>query len=99
MIQPRFFGISKIKLFNSNSSNSFNNNNKLNIIDVGTGGGFPGLPLAIINPTASFTLLDSNRKKMMVVQDIVNSLDLNNVKVITSRAELYTTEKFDFILG
>ena len=36
---------------------------------------------------------------MMVVQDIVNSLDLNNVKVITSRAELYTTEKFDFILG
>lgn len=82
--------ISKIKLFYDNN---------LNIIDVGTGGGFPGLPLAIINPTASFTLLDSNTKKMTVVQDIVNSLELTNVKVIISRAELYTTEKFDFILG
>lgn len=68
------------------------------IIDVGTGGGFPGLPLAILNPEAHFTLLDSNNKKMMVVRDLVTTLGLPNVEVICDRAEK-VDKKFDFILG
>jgi 16S rRNA (guanine527-N7)-methyltransferase len=68
------------------------------VIDVGTGGGLPGLPLAIICPDAHFTLLDSNSKKMMVVNEIANSLGLNNVNVVCSRAEKLN-DKFDFLLG
>ena len=68
------------------------------VIDVGTGGGLPGLPLAIICPDAQFTLIDSNSKKMMVVSDMAASLGLKNVRVICCRAEKLT-EKFDFLLG
>ena len=68
------------------------------VIDVGTGGGLPGLPLAIICPDAHFTLLDSNSKKMMVVSEIANSLGLKNVNVVCSRAEKLN-DKFDFLLG
>lgn len=68
------------------------------VIDVGTGGGLPGLPLAIICPDAQFTLIDSNSKKMMVVNDMAASLGLKNVRVICCRAEKLT-EKFDFLLG
>lgn len=68
------------------------------VIDVGTGGGLPGLPLAIICPDAHFTLLDSNSKKMMVVSEIASSLGLKNVNVVCSRAEKLT-DKFDFLLG
>ncbi len=71
------------------------------VIDVGTGGGLPGLPLAVICPTAKFTLLDSSSKKMRVVQDMVDRLGLRNVRVMTSRAEDYLEGKgrFDFLLG
>lgn len=68
------------------------------IIDVGTGGGFPGLPLAIAHPSVQFTLLDSSGVKMKVVEDIVTSMGLRNVKVVTMRAEQYT-EKHTFVLG
>jgi 16S rRNA (guanine527-N7)-methyltransferase len=63
-----------------------------------SGGGLPGLPMAIVNPEAHFTLIDSNSKKMKVVQNIVDTLKLPNVKVVCSRAEDYH-EKHDFILG
>jgi len=69
------------------------------IIDVGTGGGLPGLPLAIVNPQATFTLLDSNSKKMMVVEDLVRVLGLESrVTVAKSRAEDHK-QTYDFILG
>ena len=68
------------------------------VIDVGTGGGLPGLPLAIICPDAHFTLVDSNTKKMMVVNDIAKSMGLKNVRVICNRAEKLS-DKYDFLLG
>lgn len=61
-------------------------------------GGLPGLPLAIACPNTQFTLIDSNVKKMMVVQDLVDSLGLKNVRVICNRAEKLN-ENFDFMLG
>eukprot|EP00746_Dinoflagellata_sp_MGD_P012560 gnl/MRDRNA2_/MRDRNA2_126836_c0_seq1.p1 gnl/MRDRNA2_/MRDRNA2_126836_c0~~gnl/MRDRNA2_/MRDRNA2_126836_c0_seq1.p1 ORF type:complete len:363 (+),score=69.23 gnl/MRDRNA2_/MRDRNA2_126836_c0_seq1:187-1275(+) len=69
------------------------------VIDVGTGGGLPGLPMSIVNPEAHFTLLDSIGKKMMVVEDLVTKLGLSNVSVVRSRAEALTDRKFDFMLG
>ena len=54
--------------------------------------------MSIVNPDAHFTLIDSNSKKMKVVQNIVDTLKLSNVKVVCSRAEDYH-EKYDFILG
>eukprot|EP01038_Epipyxis_sp_PR26KG_P004392 gene4392-6211_t len=68
------------------------------VIDVGTGGGLPGIPLAIAFPDTKFTLLDSNNKKMKIVNDISKSLNLNNVRCIVSRAENFD-EKFDSIVG
>ena len=61
-------------------------------------GGLPGLPLAIACPNTQFTLIDSNTKKMMVVQDLADQLELKNVRVICSRAEKLN-ERFDFMLG
>ena len=68
------------------------------IIDVGTGGGFPGIPLAILFPQAHFHLIDSVGKKIKVVQEIAQALNLTNVTTQTIRAEAVKA-KFDFILG
>lgn len=68
------------------------------VIDVGCGGGFPGLPMAIACPNTRFTLLDSNGKKMKVVEDLVNQLQLKNVKVVNDRAENHK-EKYQILMG
>jgi len=72
--------------------------NKTNILDVGTGGGFPGIPLAILFPDCNFTLVDSIAKKIHVVDSIVNSLKLDNISTSISRVESLNT-KYDFIVS
>ncbi len=68
------------------------------IFDVGTGGGFPGIPLAIMFPEVNFFLIDSTAKKIKVVDEVKNSLDLKNVTSQAVRSDSIKT-KFDFILG
>ncbi|HZH68639.1 MAG TPA: 16S rRNA (guanine(527)-N(7))-methyltransferase RsmG, partial [Chitinophagales bacterium] len=57
------------------------------VVDLGTGGGFPGIPLAILYPEVQFILVDSIRKKIKVVEAVVEALDLKNVKAIWGRVE------------
>jgi len=68
------------------------------ILDVGTGGGFPGIPLAIMFPEANFLLVDSIGKKIMVVNEVVKALGLKNVKAMQIRAE-DVDAKFDFVVS
>lgn len=70
------------------------------VLDVGTGGGFPGLPLAIVAPQRQFTLLDSNGKKIRFVQHMIGELGLKNVKTVQARAESYTPlKRFDTVIA
>lgn len=62
------------------------------VLDIGTGGGFPGIPLAIMYPETSFTLVDSIRKKTTVVTGVAESLGLKNVTVINDRFENIETK-------
>ena len=71
---------------------------KTNILDLGTGGGLPGIPLAIIFPQAEFHLIDRKEKKIKVVNKIVNELKLTNVKADSSDLK-YMNTKYDFILN
>lgn len=71
---------------------------KTKVLDVGTGGGFPGIPLAILFPEVKFHLVDSIGKKIKVVNGVVESLGLKNVKAEQIRAE-QLTEKYDFVVS
>jgi 16S rRNA (guanine527-N7)-methyltransferase len=70
------------------------------ILDIGTGAGFPGLPLAIVEPDREFTLLDSNNRKIQFVQHAAGMLGLDNVTAIRSRAENYAPGyRFDTVIA
>ncbi|QOG02458.1 16S rRNA (guanine(527)-N(7))-methyltransferase RsmG [Flavobacterium sp. MDT1-60] len=81
-------GIAKIMKFEPGST----------VLDVGTGGGFPGIPLAILFPETRFYLIDVIAKKIKVVQGVVDALELKNVKAEQKRAELVKGD-FDFIVS
>ncbi|WP_405383677.1 16S rRNA (guanine(527)-N(7))-methyltransferase RsmG [Maribacter sp. LLG6340-A2] len=81
-------GIAKFTSFNNGAS----------ILDVGTGGGFPGIPLAILYPDVHFTLVDSIAKKIKVVNEVVEGLQLTNVTTINKRVEEIPGQ-FDFIVS
>ncbi|MGB5362378.1 MAG: 16S rRNA (guanine(527)-N(7))-methyltransferase RsmG [Aureibaculum sp.] len=81
-------GIAKVQAFKPRSK----------ILDVGTGGGFPGIPLAILFPETNFYLVDSIGKKIKVVKEVVGTLGLKNVKAEPIRAEKVKGE-FDFIVS
>jgi len=68
------------------------------VLDVGTGGGFPGIPLAILFPDSSFHLVDSIGKKIKVVNEVTNSLGLKNVTAEHERAEKIN-DKYHFIVS
>lgn len=70
-----------------------------NVLDVGTGGGFPGIPLAILFPATNFHLVDSIGKKITVVNEVVKSLGLKNVIGEKIRAEEIKNRKYDFIVS
>ncbi|MGB5275155.1 MAG: 16S rRNA (guanine(527)-N(7))-methyltransferase RsmG [Flavobacteriaceae bacterium] len=81
-------GIAKIQVFKPGSE----------VLDVGTGGGFPGIPLAILFPETHFTLVDSIGKKIKVVEEVVAGLQLTNVTVVNKRVEEITGQ-FDFMVS
>ncbi|HRG54351.1 MAG TPA: 16S rRNA (guanine(527)-N(7))-methyltransferase RsmG, partial [Bacteroidia bacterium] len=81
-------GIAKVIQFKPNTS----------LMDVGCGGGFPGIPMAILFPESSFYLVDSIGKKIKVVNEVAAALGLKNVRAEHKRAE-EVNEKFEFIIS
>jgi 16S rRNA (guanine527-N7)-methyltransferase len=68
------------------------------LLDVGTGGGFPGIPLAILFPECHFTMIDSIGKKILVVQDVAEQLKLTNVLAVKNRVQ-DIKQRFDFVIS
>ncbi|WP_405223035.1 16S rRNA (guanine(527)-N(7))-methyltransferase RsmG [Dokdonia sp. Asnod1-B02] len=81
-------GIAKVQRFNPGSK----------ILDVGTGGGFPGVPLAILHPEVNFHLVDSIGKKIKVVNEVVEGLGITNVKTTNDRVET-VKDQYDFVVS
>ena len=81
-------GIARVIQFKSGTS----------VLDVGTGGGFPGIPLAILFPEVHFTLVDSIAKKIRVVEEVVQGLGLRNVSIVNSRVEEIQGQ-YDFVVS
>jgi len=71
---------------------------ELTVLDLGTGGGFPGIPLAVLFPNVKFTLCDSVGKKTIVASAVSEALKLSNVKVVNARAESLP-ETFDYVVS
>ncbi|MDG1038596.1 MAG: 16S rRNA (guanine(527)-N(7))-methyltransferase RsmG [Polaribacter sp.] len=69
------------------------------VLDVGTGGGFPGIPLAILFPESQFHLVDSIGKKIKVVNEVAEGLGLTNVKTTNGRVEEQVKDTYDFIVS
>lgn len=82
----------------SSSTNVYASRAGLRVLDLGTGGGFPGIPLAVMFPNVRFTLCDSVGKKTIVAREIANMLGLDNVEIVNARAESLPG-KFDFIVS
>ena len=82
----------------SSSTNVNASRAALRVLDLGTGGGFPGIPLAVMFPNVRFTLCDSVGKKTIVAREIANMLGLDNVEIVNARAESIPG-RFDFVVS
>lgn len=82
----------------SSSTNVNASRSGLRVLDLGTGGGFPGIPLAVMFPNVRFTLCDSVGKKTIVAREIANMLGLDNVEIVNARAESLPGH-FDFVVS
>jgi len=78
---------------------NFEFNENTQVMDLGCGGGFPSIPLAIFSPNTSFHLVDSINKKLTVVQEIAAAIGLNNITVQHTRVEEIKNRKFDVVIS